>query len=100
MLEVQRNPTDPSPRFRARRTAANNAAVAPGQFACPDIMRLTLNIDDTLLARAARLTGVREKNSLVQMGLEALIARCSAARLSKLGGTERKLRPIRRRRDR
>lgn len=61
-------------------------------------MRITINIDDALLSRAAELTGVREKNVLVRMGLEALISRASAARLAALGGTEKKLRPIRRRR--
>jgi Arc/MetJ family transcription regulator len=61
-------------------------------------MRSTLNIDDTMLQRAAELTGIKEKTSLVRLGLEALIARESARRLAKLGGTERSLLPIRRRR--
>ena len=63
-------------------------------------MRTTLNIDNSILARAAQLTGVREKTSLVRMGLEALIARAGAARLAALGGTEKKLKPVRRRRSR
>ena len=61
-------------------------------------MRTTLNIDDALMSRAAEMTGVREKTALVRMGLEALIARESARRLALLGGTEKDLRPIRRRR--
>jgi Arc/MetJ family transcription regulator len=61
-------------------------------------MRTTLNIDDSLLNNAARLTGVREKTSLVRLGLEALIAKESARRLANLGGTEKHLRRIRRRR--
>jgi Arc/MetJ family transcription regulator len=61
-------------------------------------MRTTLNIDDALLRRAADMTGVREKTALVRLGLEALIARESARRLALLGGTEKGLRPIRRRR--
>lgn len=61
-------------------------------------MKTTLNIDEALLKRAARLTGVNEKTSLVRLGLEALIALESARRLARLGGTERELRPIRRRR--
>lgn len=61
-------------------------------------MRTTLNIDEAMITRAAELTGVREKTALVRMGLEALIARESAARLAALGGTEKRLRPIRRRR--
>jgi Arc/MetJ family transcription regulator len=61
-------------------------------------MRTTLNIDDALVKRAAELTGIREKTSLVRLGLEALIARESARRLADLGGTEKHLKPIRRRR--
>ena len=61
-------------------------------------MRTTLNIDESLLRHAAKLTGVKEKTSLVRLGLEALIARESARRLASLGGTEKGLRPIRRRR--
>ena len=63
-------------------------------------MRTTLNIDAEILKKASQLTGVEEKTSLVRMGLEALIARESAVRLAELGGTEKKLRPIRRRRSR
>jgi Arc/MetJ family transcription regulator len=61
-------------------------------------MRTTLNIDDEILEKAARLTGIEEKTALVRLGLEALIARESAKRLARLGGTERALRPIPRRR--
>ena len=61
-------------------------------------MRTTLNIDDKTLKRASRLTGVSEKTSLVRMGLEALIARESARRLARLGGTEKRLKSIPRRR--
>ena len=61
-------------------------------------MRTTLNIDDALLSEAAKLTGVSEKTSLVRMGLEALIATESARRLARLGGSEKRLAPIRRRR--
>ena len=61
-------------------------------------MRTTLNIDDALIERASRLTGVEEKTALVRLGLEALIARESARRLADLGGTEKKLRRAQRRR--
>lgn len=63
-------------------------------------MRTTLNIDETLLRRAARLTGIEEKTALVRLGLMALIARESARRLAELGGSEKGLRKIRRRRSR
>ncbi len=61
-------------------------------------MRTTLNINDDLLERASKLTGVQEKTSLVRLGLEALIALESARRLARLGGTENDLQPIPRRR--
>lgn len=61
-------------------------------------MRTTLSIDDKLLAEAQRVTGVAEKAALVREGLKALIERESARRLAQLGGTERRLRSIPRRR--
>ncbi len=61
-------------------------------------MRTTLNIEDKLIDKASKLTGVKEKTSLVRLGLEALISRESSRRLAKLGGTEKRLRAIRRRR--
>ena len=61
-------------------------------------MRTTLNIDDALLQKAKRLTGIKETASLVRLGLEALILMESSRRLAKLGGTEKRLRPVRRRR--
>ena len=50
-------------------------------------MKTTLNIDDAILAKAAKLTGVSEKTSLVRLGLEALVSRYSAERLAALGGS-------------
>ena len=61
-------------------------------------MRTTLNIDEDILKRASELTGVKEKTSLVRLGLETLIARESSKRLAELGGTEKDLHPIPRRR--
>ena len=61
-------------------------------------MRTTIIIKKDVLAKAAKLTGVQGKTALVHMGLEALISRASAERLARLGGTERGLRPIPRRR--
>ena len=60
-------------------------------------MRTTLNIDDEILEKASRLTGIKEKTSLVRLGLEALIARESSKRLARLGGSEKELRSIPRR---
>ena len=61
-------------------------------------MRTTLNIDDDILSRASELTGVSEKTSLVRMALEALIRQESSKRLAQLGGTQKNLQGIPRRR--
>jgi hypothetical protein len=61
-------------------------------------MRTTLNIEDKLIENASELTGIKEKTTLVKLGLEALIARESSRRLAKLGGTEKDLKMIPRRR--
>jgi hypothetical protein len=61
-------------------------------------MRTTLNIEDKLVEKASELTGIKEKTTLVKLGLEALIARESARRLAELGGTEKQLKVIPRRR--
>ena len=63
-------------------------------FVC---MRTTLNIDDKILRKAAKLTGVKEKTALVRLGLEALISTESAKRLALLGGTEQDIKSIPRR---
>lgn len=61
-------------------------------------MRITVNIDDQLLAKAQHITGVSEKTALVREGLRALIERESARRLARLGATEPQLKPLPRRR--
>jgi Arc/MetJ family transcription regulator len=61
-------------------------------------MRTTLNIDDSLIDQASRMTGIKEKTTLVRLGLEALIAGESGKRLARLGGTEKQLRQVPRRR--
>jgi Arc/MetJ family transcription regulator len=61
-------------------------------------MRTTLIIDDVLMERARRLTGIDEKTALVHAGLEALIAREAAKRLAALGGSQPQLEPTPRRR--
>ncbi|HLY88049.1 MAG TPA: type II toxin-antitoxin system VapB family antitoxin [Acetobacteraceae bacterium] len=51
-------------------------------------MRTTLALDDELVAKAQAFTGLTEKSSLIREALKALIARESALRLARLGGTE------------
>lgn len=60
--------------------------------------RTTLLIDDELVQRARKLTGIQEKTALVREGLQALIAREAARRLAALGGSQPKLEDIPRRR--
>jgi Arc/MetJ family transcription regulator len=57
-----------------------------------------LNIEDALVERASRLTGIKEKTALVRKGLEALLSLESSRRLAALGGTEKKIQMPRRRR--
>jgi len=54
-------------------------------------IRTTLEIDDTLLERAAKLTGMRETETLVRLALQTLIAKESSKRLLELAGTEKNL---------
>jgi Arc/MetJ family transcription regulator len=61
-------------------------------------MRTTLNIEDSLIKKVSKLTGIKEKTTMVKLGLEALIALESGKRLAKLGGTEKDLKRIPRRR--
>jgi len=61
-------------------------------------MRTTLNIDDKLFAKAAKLTGIKEITSLIRRGLESLIVIESGKRLAHLGGTEKGLKMTPRRR--
>jgi Arc/MetJ family transcription regulator len=61
-------------------------------------MRTTLNIDEALLQRALRVSGLREKTAVLHAGLEALIQRESARQLAAMGGSERKLKAVPRRR--
>jgi Arc/MetJ family transcription regulator len=63
-------------------------------------MRTTLNIDDELLAKASKLTGIKEKTALVRAGLEALVARASARRLAALSASEPEAEAAPRRRSR
>jgi metal-responsive CopG/Arc/MetJ family transcriptional regulator len=63
-------------------------------------VRTTVNLDESLLDHAERLSGLRERSALLREALAALIQRESARRLARLGGTEPDLAPTRRRRSR
>jgi Arc/MetJ family transcription regulator len=61
-------------------------------------MRTTINLDERLVEEAQRVTGTQERTALIHEGLRALIARESARRLARLGGSEPRLARPRRRR--
>ena len=61
-------------------------------------MRTTVALDDELVARAQKLTGLTEKSALIREALKALVARESARRLALLGGSDPDAQHIRRRR--
>lgn len=61
-------------------------------------MRTTINLDERLIKEAQRVTGTQERTALIHEGLRALIARESARRLARLGGSEPRLTAPRRRR--
>ena len=62
-------------------------------------MKTTVQIDDKTLHKASRMTGIKEKNSLIQRGLEALISLESSRQLARLGGSEKSLRLVPRKRN-
>ena len=49
-------------------------------------MRTTIDIDDKLLQRAARVMGTTDPEALVREALKALLEREDAQRLARLGG--------------
>ena len=61
-------------------------------------MRTTVNIEDDLLAKARKLTGIQENAALLREGLKALVEQESARRLARLAGSQPDLAPISRRR--
>lgn len=61
-------------------------------------MRTTVTLDETLLKRAQLVSGVKERNALLEQALSALIQRESARRLAKLDGREPCVKTIPRRR--
>jgi len=63
-------------------------------------MRTTVNLDEELLKEAQRMTGMSERNALINEGMRALIARESARRLARLGGSDPEAKASPRRRPR
>ncbi|HEY1711161.1 MAG TPA: type II toxin-antitoxin system VapB family antitoxin [Rhizomicrobium sp.] len=61
-------------------------------------MRTTITIDDELMDRALAYSDVKEKSALIEAALKAFVELEASRRLALLGGTQKKLRPIPRRR--
>lgn len=61
-------------------------------------MRTTINLDEQLVEEAKRVTGTQERTALIHEGLRALIAKESARRLARLGGSDPQAKAPRRRR--
>lgn len=61
-------------------------------------MRTTVNIDDELITKAIKMSGLTDRSLLLKEALTALIQRESARRLASLGGSEPQLKAIPRRR--
>jgi Arc/MetJ family transcription regulator len=52
------------------------------------VMRTTVTLDDELLEKAQRYTGIKEKSALLHEALTFLVAREAGRRLAAMGGTE------------
>ncbi len=61
-------------------------------------MRITIALDDELLADAKEYTGLTETSAIVREALKALVEREAARRLARLGGTAPQLKYVKRRR--
>ena len=61
-------------------------------------MRTTVTIDDELLEEAQRLTGIKERATLIRVALETLVQRECARRLARMGGSQPDIKDIPRRR--
>jgi len=61
-------------------------------------MKITIDIDERIIKKAMTLAGEKDVNILIVKSLEYLVALESAKKLSKLGGTERNIQNVKRRR--
>ena len=51
-------------------------------------MRTTVTLDDELIKKAQKYTGITEKSALIREALKSLVAREAGRRLVALGGTD------------
>jgi Arc/MetJ family transcription regulator len=62
-------------------------------------MRTTINLENDLYLKAKEITAISSKTELIHTALKLLIEKYSAERLAQLGGTEKDLKEIVRRRN-
>jgi Arc/MetJ family transcription regulator len=74
------------------------AEATPLSYSHVEAMIATIDIDEDLLAQAAKLLGTTDRTALVSAALQALFERESVRRLAKLGGTQPQLKATPRRR--
>lgn len=60
-------------------------------------MRTTLELNEELIALAKKMTKIKTKTDLIHEGLKSLIADAAQRELAQLGGTEKKLQSVPRR---
>lgn len=63
-------------------------------------MKVTITIDDELLAKAQEYSGIEDTSAIVQAALTAFVQLEAGRLLARLGGSEPQLRPVPRRRSR
>jgi len=63
------------------------------------IMRTTVTLDEEIVAKAAKLTGIEEHSSLVRAALETLVRVENGRLLTTLGGSEPQAQAAPRRQD-
>lgn len=56
-------------------------------------MRTTVTVDDELMEKAARYTGITERSVLIQTAVAALVEREAARRFARLGGSQPDFQP-------
>lgn len=60
-------------------------------------MRTTLDLNEALIEKAKELTNIKEKTALVHEALRVLIAHAAQSELAAMGGTQKKIKPVARR---
>ncbi|HEY8270564.1 MAG TPA: type II toxin-antitoxin system VapB family antitoxin [Pseudobdellovibrionaceae bacterium] len=60
-------------------------------------MRTTLDLNEDLVNQARKLTNIKEKTALIHEALRVLIAQAAQKELALMGGTQKQVKPIPRR---